>query len=130
VRIYKYHEEKHRSSVQASREVGIEVHTEKTKYMAVSRHHNAGQNHILLIANKCGIVQVLETAVINQITFSKKLRANQMCGMLVAVLFSPLFSRLRSEGIKIKVYKPIILCIVLYGCETLSVTPRELTVIK
>jgi hypothetical protein len=37
----------------ASREVGLEVNTEKTKYMVVSRHHQiVEQNHDLLIANK------------------------------------------------------------------------------
>jgi hypothetical protein len=29
----------------ASKEVGREVNTEETKYMLVSRHQNAGQNH-------------------------------------------------------------------------------------
>jgi hypothetical protein len=38
--------------LEASREVGLEVNTEKTKYMAMSRHQNAGQNHNLLIINK------------------------------------------------------------------------------
>jgi hypothetical protein len=37
---------------EASREVGLEVNTEKTKYMIVSRHQNVGQNHNLLVANK------------------------------------------------------------------------------
>jgi hypothetical protein len=38
--------------LEASREVGLEVNTEKTKYMVVSRHKSAVQNHNLLIANK------------------------------------------------------------------------------
>jgi hypothetical protein len=29
----------------ASKEVGIEANTEKTKYIFMSRHHTAGQNH-------------------------------------------------------------------------------------
>jgi hypothetical protein len=29
----------------ASKEVGLEVNAEKTKYMLLSRHQNAGQNH-------------------------------------------------------------------------------------
>jgi len=45
-------------------EVGIQLHTEKTKCMVVSLHQNAGQNHNLLIANISfetgGKVQVLE----------------------------------------------------------------------
>jgi hypothetical protein len=36
--------------LEASREVCLEESTEKTKYMVVSHHQNAGQNHNLLIA--------------------------------------------------------------------------------
>jgi hypothetical protein len=38
--------------VDASKEVGVEVNTEKTKYMLMSRHQNAGQNHYIKIANR------------------------------------------------------------------------------
>jgi hypothetical protein len=38
--------------LQASREHGLEVNTEETKYMVMSHHQNAGQNHNLPIANK------------------------------------------------------------------------------
>jgi hypothetical protein len=31
--------------IDTSEEVGLEVNTEKTKYMLLSRHQNAGQNH-------------------------------------------------------------------------------------
>jgi hypothetical protein len=37
---------------EASTEVGLQANTENTKYLAVSRHSNVGQNHSLLIANK------------------------------------------------------------------------------
>jgi len=37
--------------LQASMEVGLEVNTEKTEYMVMSRHQNVGQNHDLLIAD-------------------------------------------------------------------------------
>jgi hypothetical protein len=30
--------------IDASNEIGLEVNTEKTKYMSLSRHQNAGQN--------------------------------------------------------------------------------------
>jgi hypothetical protein len=36
----------------ASKEVGLEVNTEKTKYMLLSRNQNAGQNHDIKIANR------------------------------------------------------------------------------
>jgi hypothetical protein len=35
----------------ASKEVGLEVYTEKTKYMLLSRQQNAGQNHRIKIAS-------------------------------------------------------------------------------
>jgi hypothetical protein len=37
----------------ASKEVGLEVNTEETKYMSLSHHQNAGQNHDMKIANRC-----------------------------------------------------------------------------
>jgi hypothetical protein len=36
----------------ASKEVGIEINIEKTKYMLVSRHQNVGQNRDIKIANR------------------------------------------------------------------------------
>ena len=43
------------------------------------------------------------------------------------LLFSPapLSSRLLSKNLKIKTYKTIILPVVIYGCETWSLTLRE-----
>jgi hypothetical protein len=35
-----------------SKGVGLKVNTEKTKYMLMSRHQNAGQNHNIKIANR------------------------------------------------------------------------------
>jgi hypothetical protein len=37
--------------LEASREVGLEANTEKTRYMVKSCHQNAGQNHNLQITN-------------------------------------------------------------------------------
>jgi hypothetical protein len=39
--------------IDASKEVGLEVNTEKTKYMSLSRHQSAGQNHDIKIGNRC-----------------------------------------------------------------------------
>jgi hypothetical protein len=38
--------------VVASKEVGLEVSAEKTKYMVMSRNQNAGQNHNIKLDNK------------------------------------------------------------------------------
>jgi hypothetical protein len=37
----------------ASKDVGLEVNTEKTKYMLLSRRQIAGQNHYIYIAKCC-----------------------------------------------------------------------------
>jgi hypothetical protein len=39
--------------IDASKEVGLEVITEKTKYMLLSHHQNAGQNYGIKRANRC-----------------------------------------------------------------------------
>jgi hypothetical protein len=39
--------------IDASKEVGLEANTEKTKYMLLSHHQDAGQNHDIKIANRC-----------------------------------------------------------------------------
>jgi hypothetical protein len=39
--------------IEVSKEVGLEVNTEKTKYMLLSRHENAEQNHYIKIADRC-----------------------------------------------------------------------------
>jgi hypothetical protein len=41
------------TEIDASKEVGLEVNTEKTKYMLLSCHQNAGQNHDIKIGNRC-----------------------------------------------------------------------------
>jgi hypothetical protein len=39
--------------IDASKEVGREVNTKKTKYMLLSHHQNAGQNHDINIGHRC-----------------------------------------------------------------------------
>jgi hypothetical protein len=45
--------------VVASKEIGLEVNAEKTKYMIMSRNHNAGKNHNMKLDNKSSTVQIL-----------------------------------------------------------------------
>jgi hypothetical protein len=45
--------------------------------------------------------------------------------MLATIRLSLLSSRLLSSNVKVKIYKTIILPVVLYGCETWSLTLRE-----
>jgi hypothetical protein len=39
--------------LEASRDIGLEINAEKTKYMIMSRHPNLGQNQNIRIANEC-----------------------------------------------------------------------------
>ena len=51
-----------------------------------------------------------------------RLKAGNSCYYSVQTLLS---SRLLSKNLKIKIYKTIILPVVIYGCETWSLTLRE-----
>ena len=51
-----------------------------------------------------------------------RLKAGNSCYYSVQTLLS---SRLLSKNLKIKIYKTIILSVVLYGCEAWSLTLRE-----
>jgi len=51
-----------------------------------------------------------------------RLRSGNACYHSVENLLS---SRLLSKNLKIKIYRTIILAVVLYGCETWSLTLRE-----
>jgi hypothetical protein len=114
------------TSIDASKEVGLEVNTEKTKYMLLSRHQNAGKNHDIKISNKAfeNVAQLryLRTTVTNQIWFTRKLKRVNVCYHSVQNLLS---SRLLSKNIKIRTYETVILFVVLYGCETRSLTLSE-----
>jgi hypothetical protein len=95
--------------------------------MLLSRHQNAGQNHYIKIANRffenVAHFRYLGTATINQSLFQKKIKrrlnSDNACYYSAQNLLS---SRLLSKNIKIKMHKTIILPVVLYGCETWSLT--------
>jgi hypothetical protein len=116
--------------IDASKEVGLEVHVEKTKYMLVSRDQNAGQNRDMKIGNRLfenvSQFKYLGTTVTNQNLIQedikKRLNASNACYHSVQKRLS---SRLPSKNVKVRIYKTIILPVVLYGCETWSLTVRE-----
>jgi hypothetical protein len=63
-----------------TKDIGLEVNAEKTKYMVMSRDQNAGQNGNIQIGNESletvEQFKYLGTILTNKIPFMKKLRAD------------------------------------------------------
>jgi hypothetical protein len=57
--------------IDAIKEVGLEINVERTKYILLSRHQNAGQNQDLEVANRSfenvSQLRYLRTTVMNSI---------------------------------------------------------------
>jgi hypothetical protein len=114
----------------ASKDVGLEVNPEKTKYMLMSRGQKIGQKHSIKIVNRRfeGVAKFkyLRTTLTDQNCMhqeiKRRLNSRNACYHVVQSLLS---SRLLSRSLRVKIYKTIILPIVLYGCETWSLTLRE-----
>jgi len=66
--------------VAATREIGLEISADKTKYMVMSRDQNAGRNHSVTINNsrfeRVEEFKYLGTTLTHQNLFWKKLRAD------------------------------------------------------
>jgi hypothetical protein len=114
----------------ASKEVGLEVNPEKTKYTLMSRIQKVGQKRSIKIANRSfedvAKFKYLGTALTDQNCMHEEIKSilnsGNACYHSVQSLLS---SRLLSRNLKVKIYKTIILPVVLYGCETWSLTLRE-----
>jgi hypothetical protein len=96
----------------------------------MSRHPNSGQNQNIRIANesfeKVTKFKYLGTTLTNQNgihdEIKSRLNSGNACCYPVQNLLS---SRLTSKYLKIKIYKTVILPVVLYGCESWCLTLRE-----
>jgi hypothetical protein len=108
---------------------GAEVNADKTKYMVMSRDLNTVQNGYTQIGNKSfetaeefkylGTTLTYENSIHGEI--KSRLKSWNACYHSVQNLLS---SSLLSKSVKIKIYRTIILLVVLYRCETWSLTLR------
>jgi hypothetical protein len=116
--------------IEASRDIGLEINAEKTKYMIISRHPNSGQNQNKRIASesfeKVAKFKYSGMTLTNQYDIHDeiKIRLNlgNSCYYSVQNLLS---SHLISKNLKIKIYKTVILPVVPYRCKTWSLTLGE-----
>ena len=99
-------------------------------HMVISRKQNAGRIHSVRIDNstfeRVEEFKYLGTTLTNQNSIAEeiksRLKSGNACYHSVQNLLS---SRLLSKNLKIKIYITVILPVVLYGCETWSLTLRE-----
>ena len=113
------------------KDIGLAINTRKTKYMEKGRHRGMIANEHIRIGSgnsykNVKIFKYLGSLVTSQHSIQEeikhRLKAGDSCYYSVQTLLS---SRLLSKNLKIKIYKTIILPVVLYGCETWSLTLKE-----
>jgi len=114
----------------ASKEIELEVNADKTKYMVMSRDQNAGRSHNMKIDNgsfeRVEEFKYLGTTLTNQNSIQEEIKSRLKSGnSCYHSLQNLLSSSLLSKNLKIKTCRTIILPIVLYGCETWSLSLRE-----
>jgi galactitol-specific phosphotransferase system IIB component len=115
--------EKAKDLVVSSKEIGLEVNADKTKYVAMSRDQNAGQSHGIKTDNisfeRVEEFKCLGTNLTNQNStkeeIKSRLKSGNACYHSVQNRLSSCFL---SKNLKIKIYRTISLPVVLYGCET------------
>jgi hypothetical protein len=129
--LYEYHKREHRNPLRGIRDVGLEINAEKTKYMIMSHHTNSGQNWNIRIADELfesvAKFKYLGTTLTNQNDIHDEIKTSLIKFRECLLSFSSrsfvFLSHLKK--LKTKIYKTVILPVILYGCETWSLTLRE-----
>jgi len=103
---------------------------EVAKYMLMSWDHNAGRSHNTKTDNssieRVEEFKYLGTSLMNQNSIQEEIKSRFNSGNACYHLVQNLLScSVLSKNIKIKIYRTIILPVILYGCETWSLTLRE-----
>ena len=118
-----YYEETQGNFIVVSKEKGLEVNADKTKYMVMSGDHNIGRSHNIKTDNtffeSLEEFQYLGTTLTNQNSFQEEIKNRlKSASAFFHFLWNLLSSSSLPKNKKIKLYKTIILSVVLYGCET------------
>ncbi|KAJ4427675.1 hypothetical protein ANN_25324 [Periplaneta americana] len=116
--------------LEASRANGLEVNPEKTKYMIMSRDQNIVRNGNIKIGDlsfeEVEKFKYLGATVTNindtRDEIKRRINMGNACYYSVEKLLS---SSLLSKNLKVRIYKTVILPVLLYGCETWTLTLRE-----
>jgi hypothetical protein len=116
--------------INASKEAGLEVNTENNKCKLLSRHQNAGQNHDIKTVNRSYVsvaqFKYLRTTVTDQNSIQEKIKRRSNWGNAwYHSVQNLLSSHLLSYNVNIRIYKSVILPVVLYGCGTWSQILRK-----
>jgi hypothetical protein len=98
--------------------------------MVMSRDQNAGRNHSIKIDNssfeRVEESKYLVTTLTNQNSIQEEVKSRLKSGNACYYSVQNLLSfTLLSKNLKIRIYRTIILPVVLYGCETWSLTMKE-----
>jgi len=99
-------------------------------YMVMSRDRKAGRSHNVKTDNsffeRVEEFKYLGTTFTHQIYIQEEIKSRLKSGNARYLSVKNLLSSdLPSKNLKIKMYRNIILPLILYGCETWSLTPRE-----
>ncbi|KAJ4427978.1 hypothetical protein ANN_23991 [Periplaneta americana] len=116
--------------LEASRAIGLEVNPEKTKYMIMSRDKNIVRNGNIKIGDlsfeEVEKFKYLGATVTNindtREEIKRRINMGNACYYSVEKLLS---SSLLSKNLKVRIYKTVILLVLLYGCETWTLTLGE-----
>jgi hypothetical protein len=103
--------------VAATKETGLEVNAHKTKYMTVSRDQNAGRIHSMKMSNSpiemVEEFKYLGTTLTNQNSIQEEIKSRPKLGNACYYSVQNLLSSsLLSKTLKIKIYRTIILPVV------------------